>query len=84
MKFTLGLLLGAVTAAAVVHYLNTTEGKALINRVKKDADEVGDNLTEFADDLVDKGKSILGKKEDESVETIVVVGLDTEPMQRML
>lgn len=80
MKFTLGLLLGASVGAAVVHYLNTAEGKALVKKVKTDADEVGDNLTGLADDLVMKTKSLIGHAEEPSVEQvdrIIVVGLNT-------
>jgi gas vesicle protein len=71
MKFTLGLLLGAAVGAVVVHYLNTTEGKALVSKVKKDAGEMGDNLTEFTDDLVQKGKSLMGNHEKVDEEPVV-------------
>lgn len=74
MKFTLGFLLGASVGAAVVHYLNSNEGIALVNKVKDDVNEVSDNLTGLADDIVNKGKSILGKeKEAQTVEGILLV-----------
>lgn len=77
MKFTLGLLIGASVGAAVVHYLNTAEGKALVNKVKNDADEAGENLYSIADQLASKTKSLLGVAEEkavDSVERIVLVG----------
>jgi|GEM_PF-3340745 len=80
MKFTLGLVLGASVGAAVVYYLNTAEGKALVNRVKNDADEVSENLTGLADDLVSKTKSLIRKAEEqpvETMETILIVDLNT-------
>jgi gas vesicle protein len=76
MKFTLGLLLGATVGAAVVHYLNTSEGKALVDKVKEDVDDVSCSISGIADDIVSKGKSLLGKTEetmDEAVENIVVI-----------
>ncbi|MDB5210270.1 MAG: hypothetical protein JWQ30_1097, partial [Sediminibacterium sp.] len=45
MKFTLGLLAGAVIGAAVVHYLHTREGRALVDKIKDDVDEVGEKFT---------------------------------------
>lgn len=80
MKFTLGLILGASVGAVVVYYLNTAEGKALVNKVKNDADEVSENLTGLADDLVSKTKSLIGKADQQSVETvdtILIVDLNT-------
>lgn len=77
MKFTLGLVIGASVGAAVVHYLNTLEGKALVNKIKNDADEAGENLSGMADQLVSKTNSILGKSEEQAVDTvdrIVLVG----------
>ncbi len=76
MKFTLGVLLGATVTAIIIHYLNTEEGKALVDKVKKDAEEVSDNLSELAENLVEKGKSIIGKEGSEietAGETIVVL-----------
>jgi gas vesicle protein len=76
MKFTLGLLLGATVGAAVVHYLNTYEGKALVDKVKEDVDDVSGTISGIADDIVSKGKSLLGKAEqtvNETVENIVVI-----------
>lgn len=78
MKFTLGLLLGAAAGAAVVHYLNTTEGKLLTNKVKRDANQLSENLSDLADGIVEKGKSIIGGTKDAmedqfTDETIVMV-----------
>ncbi len=80
MKFTLGFILGASVGAAVVHYLNTSEGKALVNKVKADAEEVSENLTGLADDLAAKTKSLIGKGDEQSVETgetILILDLNT-------
>ena len=77
MKFTLGLVIGASVGAAVVHYLNTAEGKALVNKVKNDAGEAGENLYGIADQLATKTKSIMGmaeEKAEDSVDRIVLVG----------
>lgn len=77
MKFTLGLIIGASIGAAVVHYLNTLEGKALVNKIKNDVDEAGENLSGMADQLVNKTNSLLGKAEEKTVDTverIVLVG----------
>ena len=77
MKFTLGLLIGASVGAAVVHYLNTYEGKALVNKIKNDADEASENLSGMADQLVSKTNSLLGKTQEQAVDTverIVLVG----------
>lgn len=60
MKFTLGVIVGAAAATLVVHYLNTREGKALVDKVKHDADCVSENLTGLADGIVQKGRSFLG------------------------
>ena len=74
MKFTLGFLLGASVGAAVVHYLNSKEGIALVNKVKEDVSEVSNNLSGLADDIVNTGKSFIGKeKERETVEGILLV-----------
>lgn len=76
MKFTLGLLLGATVGATVVHYLNTSEGKALVNRVKDDADEVSCSISGLTEEIVSKGKSLLGMAEEpmeDFVENIVVI-----------
>ncbi len=74
MKFTLGFLLGASVGAAVVHYLNSNEGIALVNKVKDDVSGVSENLTGLAEGFVNTGKSILGKeKERETVEGIFLV-----------
>ncbi|MCW3087456.1 MAG: hypothetical protein JWQ78_842 [Sediminibacterium sp.] len=81
MKFTLGLLLGAAAGAAVVHYLNSAEGRALVDKIKGDVDEVSENISNAADTIVSKTKSFMGKTEEEepaveTIERIVVVGLN--------
>ncbi|MES2330202.1 MAG: hypothetical protein V4539_11410 [Bacteroidota bacterium] len=61
VKFIAGLLIGA----AVVHFLNTPEGKDLLCRFKKDADKMKDDLENLADDLVDKGRAFMSVMEEE-------------------
>ena len=82
MKFTFGLLAGIAIGAAVVHYLNTREGKALVDKIKDDADEIGEELSSFAEDLVEKGKSIISSGqpgEDSFVEETVIVVIPDQP-----
>jgi hypothetical protein len=38
MKFTFGLLAGIAVGAALVHYLTSKEGGALIDKIKEDID----------------------------------------------
>ena len=77
MKFSLGLIVGAATAAIVAHYLNTREGQALIDKVKQDTDDLGDNLSALCTGLVEKGKSLFNRTEEsgfeQPTETIVVL-----------
>ncbi len=75
MKFTLGLLVGVAATAFVAHYLNSREGQALVDRVKQDADELGDNLVALKEGLIEKGKSLLGQEKPagEQSEIVIVV-----------
>lgn len=61
VKFIAGLLIGA----AVVHFLNTPEGKDLVCRFKKDANKMKEDLENLADDLADKGHSFMNDLEKE-------------------
>lgn len=65
MKISLGLLIGAATAAIVVHYLNSPEGKAFVDRVKRDVEDMGDNVNDMVDELVTKGKSVFGNVQEQ-------------------
>jgi hypothetical protein len=69
IKFIAGLAIGA----AIVHFLNTEEGQALIGRVKKDAAKVEDDLTTLTDGLLQKGRSLVGITDEPVVDTIVVL-----------
>ena len=69
IKFIAGLAIGA----AIVHFLNTEEGQALIGRVKKDAAKVEDDLTTLTDGLIQKGRSLVGITDEPVVDAIVVV-----------
>jgi hypothetical protein len=62
-KFAFGLLIGIAAGAAIVHYLETEEGKAFADRIKKDLSDLGDNLEEMASDIVAKGRSFMDKTE---------------------
>jgi len=69
IKFIAGLAIGA----AIVHFLNTAEGQALIGRVKKDAARVEEDLTTIKDGLIQKGRSLVGITDEPVVDTIVVL-----------
>lgn len=58
-KFTAGLLIGAVAGAAVMHFLQTEEGKAFARKLKRDVTEVEDELAGMAEDLIQKGKDFM-------------------------
>jgi hypothetical protein len=64
IKFVAGLLIGAAAGAAIVHYLNTAEGRAFTQKLKEDAAGVEDELAAMADDLVKKGKSFMNDMEE--------------------
>jgi hypothetical protein len=77
MKFTLGLLAGIAAGAAIVHYVHTREGRVLIDRIKDDIDGIGDKFSQLAEDLAEKGRSLIGtdKRQDDMVmeETLILV-----------
>lgn len=77
MKLPLGLLIGTAATALVVHYLNTEEGQALIEKIKKDAEELGANLGGLANDLFEKGKSLANIQDD-------TPALPVNPSEKML
>lgn len=61
IKFIAGLLIGG----AIVHFLNTEEGKNLVCRFRKDANKMREDFEDLAEDLVDRGKSVLNVMEEE-------------------
>jgi len=69
IKFIAGLAIGA----AIVHFLNTAEGQALIGRVKKDASRVEEDLATLTNGLIQKGRSLVGITDEPVVDTIVVL-----------
>ena len=77
MKFTLGVIVGAAVTAIVAHYLDTREGKALVDKIKQDTDDLGDNVSALYTGLVEKGKSMFNKSDadiyDQPNETLVVL-----------
>ncbi|MBV9988892.1 MAG: YtxH domain-containing protein [Chitinophagaceae bacterium] len=77
-KFTLSVLLGAAIGGVIAHYLHTSEGQDFVNRVKEDANDLSKSLTgrkEPADNQRESFSS-LNEGQPETVDTIVVVGLD--------
>jgi hypothetical protein len=56
-KFTLGLILGVAAGAAIMHYLDTEEGKAFVRKIKGDLSDLEDNLADLKEDIVGKTKS---------------------------
>lgn len=75
MKFTLGLLAGIAAGAAISHYVHTREGRILIDKIKDDIDGIGDKFSQLAEDLVEKGRSLIGtdkQEEDLLVEETIV------------
>jgi hypothetical protein len=69
MKFTLGFILGAAAAAVIVQYLNSEEGEAMVEKVKKDAGEMGEKLTSFGKEIVQEAKTAMGAKGDGDTQT---------------
>lgn len=62
-KFAFGLLIGIAAGAAIIHYLETEEGKAFADRIKKDLSDLGDNLEDLASDVIAKGRSFMDTTE---------------------
>ena len=62
MKFTLGFILGAATAAVIVHYLNSEEGEAMVEKLKKDGGDLGNKLAELGKEMISEAKSAVGIK----------------------
>ena len=84
MKFTFGLLAGIAAGAAISHYVHTREGRVLIDRIKDDIDGIGNKFSELAEDLVEKGRSLIGtdkQQEDLLVEETIVLIVPGEQPQ---
>lgn len=60
IKFVAGILIGAAAGAAIIHFLNTKEGKEIVEDLKKDAAKFEEEFTNLAEDLIQKGKSFVG------------------------
>lgn len=69
-KFTLSLLLGAALGGAIAHFLNTPEGKALLCRIKSDANGLAGTFSRKQPE--DEYLLV----EEQPTEHIVVVGLE--------
>ncbi len=59
IKFVSGLLIGAAVGAAVVHFLNTREGKEMMDNLKEDAAKIEEEFSNLAEDLIQKGRSFV-------------------------
>jgi gas vesicle protein len=62
-NFLAGLLLGAAAGTAIVLFLNSEKGKAMMNDIKDGADNMQTDLTAMVDGLVEKGKSFVNEFE---------------------
>jgi hypothetical protein len=60
IKFTLGLILGVAAGAAIMHYLDTEEGKAFVKKIKSDLGDLEDSLADLKEDITAKTKSAFG------------------------
>jgi len=78
-KFLAGVALGAV----IVHFLNTDEGKAFINRFRSDVKRTEEGLSEIAENLVQKGKDLIngaGEKIEEEIPGSLIVVVESNPV----
>jgi hypothetical protein len=66
MKFTLGLLAGIAVGATITHYITSKEGEALIDKIKHDIDGVSDKISILAENLVEKGRSVVESNESQA------------------
>jgi hypothetical protein len=73
IKFIAGVALGA----AIMHFLNTEEGQAFIARFTRDINRAGDDLADFADNIVSKGKDLFGEEREPKPQESVVVLVET-------
>jgi hypothetical protein len=71
IKFTLGLILGVAAGAAIMHYLDTEEGKAFVKKIKGDLGDLEDSLADLKEDIVSKTRSTFGDKEGISSDPIL-------------
>lgn len=78
IKFIAGLALGGI----IVHFLNTAEGKAFLNRFKSDVNRVEDEITDFAEGVVQKGRDLINGVQDrtEEVVTPLIVVVESNPV----
>lgn len=66
MKWIIGLAVGA----AAYYLLRTEKGKELVESLKKEADNLGENLSCIAEDLLKKGSSFADKAADKVSGTV--------------
>lgn len=65
-KFALGVILGVAAGAAIMHYLDTEEGKAFVKKIKSDLGDLEDSLADLKEDITVKAKSAFGTESGEA------------------
>ena len=63
-KFTLGLIMGAAAGAAIMHYLDTEEGKAFVRKIRNDLGDLEESLADLKEDIAGKARSAFGDAEE--------------------
>lgn len=63
-KFIAGLLIGAAATAAIIHFLDTEEGKAFVSKLKKDAARVEEDILAMADDIANNPRDFMNDMEE--------------------
>lgn len=54
-------LIGLAASAAVIYFLKSEKGQAVLENLKKEAGSVGENLFEIACDILKKGTTFAGE-----------------------
>ena len=70
-KFTLGLILGVAAGAAIMHYLDTEEGRAFVGKIKSDLSDLEGNIADLKEDIAGKAKSAFEREEVPTVNVIL-------------
>ena len=67
-SFFAGLLLGAAAGTAIVLFLNSEKGKALMKDLKEGADNMQNDVVTMVDELVEKGTAFVNEFEQKAGE----------------
>ena len=54
-------LIGLAASAAVIYFLKSEKGQAVLENLKKEAGSVGENLFAIAGDILKKGTTLAGE-----------------------